>query len=203
MTNGPGHSSASSQLLWTKGAASHPPTPLHCLSSAIKGPPSSTTIHTTSPPTLASPLDPQRRHRSHSCLPPPAHVAPLPRRAPSRGEPGNRSSTPRCPSFPLLRAAAGPPSRRIAGPSAFLPIPYSGRGVVEGGAFCPKPPSLPCFLKRTPTPYKLFPKKALLFSFFANKPSYQTKLIPIRSLLFPKVTLTLSKITIKPLASQK
>ena len=91
---------------------------------------------------------------------------------------------------------------KVAGALSRSPV-LPRRGVEEGGAFCPKPPSLPCFLKRTPTPYKLFPKKALLFSLFAIKPSYQTKLIPIRSLLFPKVTLTLSNITIKPLASQK
>ena len=85
------------------------------LSSAIKGPPSSTAIPTTSPAGPSPPPNLQRRRHSHSRPPSPAHVAPPLRTTPAQGEVGIPT---RAPPFPFPPRSRPPPK-----PSA----PESGR----------------------------------------------------------------------------
>ena len=116
-----------------------------------------------------------------------------PRCIPARAEVGNRfpsspssfSPYPRPLPRPGLSAPGAPPLR----PSSTL-----CREVGDEGLFCPKAPPLPSNLLRVPTPLSLFPKEALPIFLFADQPYHYMKIILNISLLFPRVTLTLSNI---------
>ena len=102
------------------------------------------------------------------------------------------------PSHPPFMAAAVPRTAGKALPLTRPPL-FPGREEEEGRQNCLEPPPFFLIPLRALPFITLFPKRPFLFSLFANKPFHYMKIILNRSLLFPRVTLILSNIIIKPL----